>query len=153
MSVAKYDNLARQGPIWLRNIEIALRRCSYLNKTDRALFELVYWSGQPTAMIAAASGKSRRSVDRQLAQILRRLTNARANWLFGNRHVIGEKMFGFAVKLWIEKISLRSMAQETGLTFHEVRTLDDTLHHYYEYSVLLKKCTKNIGNNHGNRAG
>lgn len=101
--------------------DVVLRRSEWLEPGDRALLEQVFGRGGRARELAAMLQVSPRTVQRRIRQLVRRLTDPRVLVVM-RRHGRWEQVIGsVAVAHFIRGLTFRQIAEERGLTLHDVR--------------------------------
>ena len=115
--------------------EVILHRADLLKPSEQVLCQCILDRGCKFSEIAALTDRSTRSVQRQLAAIMKRLTSNTTELILSLQHSWTDEMKTVAVMYFI-----------TGLTLREIADVMDTSLHYIRLKTrlidgLLKEAT------------
>lgn len=100
---------------------MVLRRAELLDPEDRLVLEQVLGNGVAAKDVAMLSGRSPRSVQRQVRALMERLTDERVVAVLRQHHQWDPTRAAVAMAVWVRGWTLRRTAGELGLSLHRVR--------------------------------
>jgi DNA-directed RNA polymerase specialized sigma24 family protein len=122
--------------------ERILNRAEFLDPEDRALLEQVLERGVPPREIAVLSGRSTRSVQRRVRNLMRRLADPGVVCVL-REHRRWERPTGaVALAVWVRGWTLRHTAERLGLSLHRVRQQVATVRGRIEARLAERENTK-----------
>lgn len=101
--------------------DLLLLRCAWLDEADRELIEQVVGRGVRPSSIAAVTGVTPRAVQRRVTKLVDRLTDAEVLMVLRQHGRWPATTSSVALAVWVRGRTLRQVADELGLTLHEVR--------------------------------
>ena len=101
--------------------ERILQLAEHLRTPDRLLLEQVYRHGLSAADVARLTGQPPRRVQRRLARLLQRMRDPLFKFVVARSELLPPPARAAARRVILQGQSLRSTAQSTGQSLHEVR--------------------------------
>jgi DNA-directed RNA polymerase specialized sigma24 family protein len=109
---------ARQRRDWADTV---LMRACWLDAAERALVEQVVGKGVRPHEIAAVSGRSLRTVQRQLNRVIERLMDKEVEHILRAHGDWDAMASSVALAVWVQGCTLRDTARRLGISLHQVR--------------------------------
>jgi DNA-directed RNA polymerase specialized sigma24 family protein len=101
--------------------EQLLNRARFLDPADRVLVEQVLAKGVLPREVAVVAGRSTRSVQRRLRQVLRRLNDPQVLTVLRMHERWDPILAQVALAVWVRRWTLRQTAARLNLSLHQVR--------------------------------